>query len=98
MKKDAHHNEELVTKGYLDHTLRYRFGRFHAKIKKEIKEESHALEFQLTQRMDERFDAIEKKIGAQTECVKKAVNTVLELADQVVGVHKNFEPNEERTE
>lgn len=72
MQKDPHHNKELVTKGYLDHTLRYRFGRFHTLIKKEIQEESHALEFRIHKRfervdlrfemIDKRFDAIDKRL------------------------------------
>lgn len=87
MKKRTKPQDELVTKEYLDHTLRYRFGRFHSKMKQEIQEESHSLEF----RMNQRFEAIEKKIDAQTNYVQKAVDKVMTLADIVIREHKEFE-------
>lgn len=41
--------------------------------------------------IDKRFDIIERKIDAQNEYLKTAVDRVMQLADQVIGAHKNFE-------
>ena len=41
--------------------------------------------------MDNRFELIEKKIDAQNEYIKTAVDKVLQLADSVIGEHKKFE-------
>lgn len=90
MRKDKKKGNAVITRGILkaelEKILRFRFGRFHTIIKKEIREESHALEF----RMEQRFDSIEQKIEAQNQKLDSTVDIIQKLADKVIGEHKNW--------
>lgn len=87
-KQVLNDDNEVVTKGYLRKELSFRFGRFRKsfgeEIRREIKEESHRLEFRLTERMDQGFTSILEEMRERTDTFQK-------LADQVIGAHKNFE-------
>lgn len=87
-KDNKPRDEDLVTYGQLKKELSYRFGRFRktfgAEMRREIKEESHRLEFRLNERMDKGFASIMEEMRKHTDTFQK-------LADQVIGEHKNFE-------
>lgn len=83
-KKVLNDDDEFVTKGYLKKELAYRFGLFHLEIRREIKEESHSLEFRLIERMDRGFVEMRGEMAKLTDRFQQ-------LADLVIGEHKNFE-------
>lgn len=87
-KQNKPRDEDLVTYGQLKKELSYRFGRFRKtfgeEIRREIKDESHRLEFRLNERMDKGFSELREEMKKQTDTFQK-------LADIVIREHKDFE-------
>lgn len=89
-KKKVSRDEELVTRGILQHE----FKKFKVELYKELHTEFatkedlrnglHDLEFRMSNRMDAGFESIQVAMIKQT-------NVFQQLADQVIVEHKNFE-------
>lgn len=77
--KRGSEDDALVTKGY----LRVEFKKVNTKINT-LRDEMHAIEYRLDNKIDTRFNEIKEEMRKQTDIFQK-------LADQVIGVHKNFE-------
>lgn len=83
MKKNIKWQDEIVTKGYFHKELNKAITPL-KKADANLREELHAVEFRLDNKMDRGFNHLEKLIMERTDSVMK-------LADLVIREHKNFE-------
>lgn len=85
-------DDQLVTRGMLKGILSRSFKKHRLEWKLELQREIHGLEYRISSNMDSMLEVkLEDKIAPLIEEMRLHRKMFQELADKLVGMHKNFE-------